>query len=139
MFCSTAGLAGEYVNAIAVDEDGNKWFATNNGVSLLITEETNINSASLNKSSYLNNVPNPFNSETVITYKLQNLTYITLKIYNILGQEIRTLVAKEQSPGDYQVLWDGRNNAGQIVSGGIYIYQLKAGDFVMTKKLTFLK
>jgi len=67
------------------------------------------------------------------------LSYVSLKIYNLLGQEIRTLVEREQSPGDYQVIWDGKNNAGQIVSGGIYFYQLKAGNFVMTKKLTFIK
>ena len=85
------------------------------------------------------NYPNPFNSITNIEYELHAKSNVELKIYNILGQEIRTLVEKEQSPGDYHVKWNGKNNAGQIVSGGIYLYQLKAGDFVTTKKLTFLK
>lgn len=79
------GLASNYVNEIAIDEEYNKWFATDNGVSLLMTEDTNMNISSLNKSSYLQNAPNPFNSETVIAYRLKNFSHVTLKIYNIIG------------------------------------------------------
>jgi flagellar hook assembly protein FlgD len=64
---------------------------------------------------------------------------IELKIYDILGKEISTLVNKKQNHGNYQVQWDGKNNDGIKVSNGVYLYRLKAGSFVTTKKMIFLQ
>ena len=63
-----------------------------------------------------------------------------LKIYNILGQEVRTLVNKQMPAGNYDVQWDGTDDFGNMVSSGIYIYQLNKGNgFINTKKLVLLR
>ena len=90
------------------------------------------------------NYPNPFNPYTRISYQLtvasgQSLPHVTLKIYNILGQEVRTLVDEEKGPGYYTVTWDGRDESGKEVSSGVYLYRLKVGSIIETKKLTLLK
>jgi len=87
------------------------------------------------------NYPNPFNSTTAISYQSSAVRphRTSLKVYNILGQEVKTLVAKEQSAGDYQVLWDGRDNSGKEVSSGVYFCRLKVGKFAKTKKMVLLQ
>ena len=85
------------------------------------------------------NYPNPFNPETIIKFQLPKQTHVTLKIYNKLGQEVITLIDENKKAGYYQVKWNGRNSQGNVVSGGLYFYQLKAGDLFQTKKLTFLR
>lgn len=85
------------------------------------------------------NYPNPFNPTTQIRYTLPQISNVQLKIYDVLGREIKTLVNKEQLPGAYRVEWDGTNNYGVQVSSGIYIYRLVAGKFVQSKKMMFLK
>jgi hypothetical protein len=87
------------------------------------------------------NYPNPFNANTVIRYSLDvsRSTHTTLKIYNILGEEVRTLVDKRQSKGEYQVSWNGKDNHGKEVASGIYFYRLRVGDRSETRKLLLLK
>jgi hypothetical protein len=87
------------------------------------------------------NYPNPFNANTVIHYcfNAARPTHTTLKIYNILGKEVRELVNTRQSSGNYVIIWDGKNNSGKEVTSGIYFYQLKAGNFTETKKLVLIK
>ncbi|HVP35755.1 MAG TPA: FlgD immunoglobulin-like domain containing protein, partial [Terriglobales bacterium] len=90
------------------------------------------------------NFPNPFNSTTTIQFRIGNLKFgeplrTTLIIYNILGQKVRTLLNENKSPGAYQIIWDGKDQTGNEVSSGIYFYQLKAGNYKETKKLTLLK
>ena len=92
------------------------------------------------------NYPNPFNSSTIIPFSLkaQGLMlkvpmHTTLKIYNVRGQLVRTLVDEEKQPGDYQVVWDGKNEQGEAVGSGIYFYRIQAGDFTKTAKMSLLK
>jgi hypothetical protein len=87
----------------------------------------------------LANYPNPFNPETIIKYQIPKSTDVTLKIYNLLGQEIRTLVDEFKEAGSYEVYWNGKDDLGQTVASGIYLYQIQAGDFVQVKKMAFLK
>jgi len=97
-------------------------------------------SASVPEAISLNaNYPNPFNPTTQISYDINTATHVKLNIYNVRGQEIKTLVDGLQSPGSKTVTWDGTNNAGQKVAGGVYLYRLQAGDVVQTKKMTLLK
>ncbi|HVP35373.1 MAG TPA: FlgD immunoglobulin-like domain containing protein, partial [Terriglobales bacterium] len=63
----------------------------------------------------------------------------TLKIYNILGQLVRTLVDEEKAPGNYRVIWEGKDNSGKQVGSGIYFYQLKTKDYTATKKMVLLR
>jgi hypothetical protein len=87
------------------------------------------------------NYPNPFNQNTVIRYSLDVARPVPtiLKLYNILGKEVRELVNIKQSSGNYTVIWDGKDNSGKEVGSGIYFYQLRAGDPKETKKLVLIK
>jgi len=89
------------------------------------------------------NYPNPFNSTTLIRYHLPavscQLSAISLKIYNILGEEVRTLVEKEQVSGYYSVVWDGKDSLGKDVSSGVYLYRLEAGEFTATRRMVLLR
>jgi hypothetical protein len=85
------------------------------------------------------NYPNPFNSCTIITYEIDKGENVALKIYDLLGREVKELVNTSQKPGHYNVIWDGKNNQEKEVSSGIYFYQLKAGNFTETKKLLLIK
>jgi hypothetical protein len=80
------------------------------------------------------NYPNPFNPTTVIKYQLPKSRHVTLKVYDIIGKEVAVLVDEQKNAGSYQVtLNDFR------LASGVYLYQLKAGNFVETKKLILLK
>jgi hypothetical protein len=90
--------------------------------------------------SLAQNRPNPFNPTTTIEYTVKVRGMVNLRIYNVAGQLIRTLVNDVKSPGEvHAVVWDGRNNSGQTVSSGVYFYKLVSGDFVQTKKMVLLK
>jgi len=73
------------------------------------------------------NYPNPFNPSTIISYALERNRPVLLKIYDLQGKEIRTLIDAEQSAGLHEIRWDGLNYAGYSVAGGVYIYTLKSG------------
>jgi len=85
------------------------------------------------------NHPNPFNPMTEIKYALPRNCRVKLEVYNILGQRVRTLVDEEQAAGYRMVSWDSRGRSGNEVASGIYFYQLRAGDFVQTRKMVLLK
>lgn len=85
------------------------------------------------------NHPNPFNLETQISFDLPVNSKVSLKIYNIKGQLVRTLLDKEVEAGQHKVVWDGKNQKGEIVASGIYFYRLKAGDYVSVKKMGLVK
>jgi hypothetical protein len=89
--------------------------------------------------SLLQNFPNPFNPETTIKYNLAEGADVHLRIYNIVGQVVRTLVAERQSAGRYQVRWEGTDDRGMTVSSGIYFYQISTGKFQDVKRLMLLK
>ena len=85
------------------------------------------------------NYPNPFNPETIIRYELPNKTNVKLRVFNLLGEEIITLVDNEQNSGYYFVHWNGSDQNGRLLGSGLYLYRLEAGDFVAVKKVTILK
>ncbi len=85
------------------------------------------------------NYPNPFNPATEIRFDLPAKVQVELKIFNTLGQLVTTLVNEARPAGAYTVQWDGKNAGGMSVSTGMYIYQLKTGDFTNTKKMLLMK
>jgi hypothetical protein len=87
----------------------------------------------------LQNYPNPFNNETVIRFSVQKPAQVSLAIYNILGQRVRTLVEATLQAGPQNVRWDGKDEKGIDLSSGIYFYQLKVGDLKQTRRLVLLK
>jgi len=85
------------------------------------------------------NYPNPFNPTTSISFHLPRTTDVKLEIFNIIGQRVTTLLDGEFKAGDHIVRWDGKNSNDQPVASGIYLYRLRAKDFVATKKMVMLK
>ncbi len=85
------------------------------------------------------NFPNPFNPETQISFDLPQAGRVELRIYNSLGQLVRTLTARDYAAGRHTVTWDARDDAGQGLASGLYIYRIKAGDFQAQRKLVLLK
>jgi hypothetical protein len=86
-----------------------------------------------------NNYPNPFNPTTHFQYQIPESKVVTVKIFNLLGKEVKTLVHKKQSAGLYSIEWDGTDSLGKDVSSGIYIYSMKAGNFIDFKKMTLVR
>jgi hypothetical protein len=80
------------------------------------------------------NYPNPFNPTTNIRFQIPESGMVTLKVYNILGKEVATLVKEERSAGSYEVEFDASS-----LPSGVYFYQLKAGSFIKTNKMILLK
>tara|TARA_Y100000310_G_scaffold345540_1_gene466253 strand:+ start:8471 stop:11203 length:2733 start_codon:yes stop_codon:yes gene_type:complete len=85
------------------------------------------------------NFPNPFNPVTVIRFDLPEASYVNLKVYNLMGQEIRSLVSGMEEPGVRVAVWDGKDNSGRLVSTGVYLYRIKAGSFFRTHKMILLR
>jgi len=87
------------------------------------------------------NYPNPFNPITVISYQLPVSGVVTLKVYDILGNEITTLVNEQKEPGTYEVEFNASSHSGEVhkLTSGIYFYQIKAGDYIQTKKMVLIK
>ncbi|MDP2981994.1 MAG: FlgD immunoglobulin-like domain containing protein, partial [Candidatus Latescibacter sp.] len=100
-----------------------------------------LNAEQPNTWALMQNHPNPFNPSTSINYNVPNgvSVPVTLKVFDIRGTHVRTLVNEVKNAGIYSVLWNGRDDAGRIVSGGIYFYRMEAGNFSQTCKMIFLK
>jgi hypothetical protein len=80
------------------------------------------------------NYPNPFNPNTIIKYQIPEISFVTLKVYDVLGSEVATLISEEKDVGNYEVEFDATS-----LSSGIYFYRLRAGQFVETKKMVLMK
>lgn len=87
-----------------------------------------------NKYSLSQNYPNPFNPKTIINYQLPVSNFVTLKVFDMLGREVATLINEEKARGNYSVEFDGTN-----YSSGVYFYRIQAGSFVDTKKFVLMK
>jgi hypothetical protein len=85
------------------------------------------------------NYPNPFNPTTQISYQIPVAEKVSLKVYDILGQEVKTLVNGAVEAGTHSVEWNGTNNAGQQVASGVYIYTLRAGKHQLNKRMTLVR
>ena len=85
------------------------------------------------------NYPNPFNPETHLRFEVGTQVDVKLAIYDVLGRIIRSFDKQEYTPGRHIINWDGKDNNGSYVSSGIYIYRMKAGDFVEHKKMMLIR
>ncbi|MCK4530383.1 MAG: T9SS type A sorting domain-containing protein, partial [Candidatus Marinimicrobia bacterium] len=85
------------------------------------------------------NYPNPFNPTTTLQYELPDPSDVNMTIYNVVGRKIKEWNITNQNAGMHELVWDGTNSSGNMVSTGVYIYSLQAGDFVDTKKMVFMK
>ena len=139
-----SGLTGYAVYKLSINPAGYLVASTNNGIfkSINTTTDVNTNSGNLPSKYFLSqNYPNPFNPTTIIRYEIPEQSITMLKVYDVLGNEITTLVNEEKPAGSYEVEFDGVN-----LTSGIYFYQLRvypagsgAGSFVESKKMVLLR
>ena len=149
MFPEVVGYFSSRSNANGVYSDGEYIYIADGIIGVWILRDdayTSVNHEDFDNSveaySLQQNHPNPFNQKTDIKYRIadsKSALLTTLRIYNILGQEIRTLVYQINDPGYYEVTWDGRDNWGRKVASDVYLYRLEVGDFTQVKKLTLLR
>jgi flagellar hook assembly protein FlgD len=90
------------------------------------------------KFALMNNYPNPFNLSTNISFALPKESDISLKLYNIAGQLVKSFEGSYQT-GNHTIVWDGTNTRGEEVASGIYFYRLVAGQYHCTKKMVLMK
>lgn len=130
------------LESMVIDKFNNKWIGTN-GSGLVVFNENGI--VSIDETEVVKdiiisgyhlsqNYPNPFNPSTSIEFRIPSSQFVTLKIYNLLGQEVTTLVSEKLKAGKHQYIW----NAGSLASG-IYLYRLQAGVYVETKKMILIR
>ena len=89
--------------------------------------------------AFQQNFPNPFNPGTTIQYSLPEAGPVSLKVYDIAGQMVRHLVNQHQNAGSHQAVWDGLDASGAPTANGVYIYELKAGEFRALRKMLLIK
>lgn len=87
----------------------------------------------------LQNYPNPFNPSTTIEYEIPAGGDVEIKIFTTNGQLVKTFSYTHASPGTYTVIWDAKNDAGQAIASGVYIYRISFGNSVVAKKMMFVK
>jgi len=85
------------------------------------------------------NYPNPFNALTTITYAIPEDSHVSVKVFNVLGAEVRALVDQHQKANTYQATWDGKDADGKSVASGVYFCTMEAGEFSQSTKMVFLK
>jgi flagellar hook assembly protein FlgD len=89
----------------------------------------------------VSNHPNPFNPETTISFTIPTNSNVSIEIYNIRGQRVRTLLdgSSELRAGHHDIVWNGRDDTGRSMSSGIYLYHIVAGENVATKRMLLMK
>jgi len=108
-----------------------EWLLLDEQITSLSTQPQNLG---LNTFKLMQNYPNPFNPTTTIEFDLQKSSEVTLKLYNILGEEVVTLVSDRLSSGSYSYEWDA-----SPLASGVYLYRLQAGDYVETRKMVLMR
>lgn len=108
-------------------------------VAASVTGVENNNSVIPAKYEVAQNYPNPFNPSTAIRVSLPMASYVTVRVYNMLGQEVKTLLNSQVAAGEHTLIWHGEDNSGNILPSGSYIYRVTARENVSTGKMMFLK
>ncbi len=139
-FTSVEYIGSEGMIFIATDPGGmsDSTFATITVISA-ITHVSNKTNNLPRTFMLFQNYPNPFNPETKIQYQLPVDSEVIIRIYNILGKEVLKVLDEKKQAGIYQITWDGRDKNGIMVSSGIYLVRVQAGDFVDTKKMLLIR
>ncbi len=130
-YTDTILVDGAYYRVTAVSK---------NGLESAFSDPVRSTALAARASKLRQNYPNPFNASTAIYYELNNPGRVTLEIFNILGQSVHKLVNEENQPaGTYNVVWDGTDEHGQVVSTGMYFYRLVTDEQIVCKKMLLLK
>ena len=144
-FIPTFNDSGTYQNiGLIAADDGNPVLSDTIYFTLIVRDSIVVEIENLDKqiptSFHISqNYPNPFNPTTTIKYQIPKTVDVRIEVFNILGQKVRTLVNARLAPGYYEITWNGTDDTGRVISSGIYIYLIKAEDFVRSKKMILLK
>ncbi len=135
------GLPSNTVRHIAASSNGQVWFATDKGLVLMDTRATSVEEKQTAPISFSirGNAPNPFNPSTTISFSLPSPGRAELSVYSITGQKIRALLSGPMTAGTHSAVWDGRDDAGEMVSSGVYLTQLRSGKQVSSGKMLLMK
>ncbi|RMF54336.1 MAG: T9SS C-terminal target domain-containing protein [Calditrichaeota bacterium] len=138
-FYDTGGEAwGVYVSgnlAYVADVEDGLYIIRNDLITGISEEEQTLPQAFVLKQNY----PNPFNPVTTIEFSLPHASRITLYVYDVAGRKVKTLVNGNLPAGNHTVKWDGTNDAGQPVAGGVYLYRIQADRIVQVRKMLLMK
>ena len=132
---------GENMSWVLTSESGTNYILEGEGEIIVPSEqELALNRIPLLPETFIlhQNFPNPFNPITTLSYDLPKDSEVRLAIFDMLGNEVSTLVRSNQKTGFKSVQWDATDSMGRPVSAGIYLYQIQAGEFVQTKKMVLL-
>jgi hypothetical protein len=135
---SNSGLPSNNVQSIVIDGSGNKWIGTGYGLAVfheggIVGVKERIN-AIPSQFAIRQNYPNPFNPSTKIRCEIRDLGFITLKVFDVLGREVATLINDVKQPGSYDVEWNA-----QGVPSGVYFYRIQTLEFIQTKKMILIR
>ncbi len=132
------GYDPDVVSGVVVEES-----ATTSGVDLTLVAIVGADDEVVTTTKLLSNYPNPFNPVTNIAYSIKDVGNVTIDVYNLKGQLVKSLVNEVKETGDYTVIWNGRNNTNKSVSSGVYFYKMvsdsNVGRYTSTKKMILLK
>jgi hypothetical protein len=135
--CDLSGVEGGTYDLVVENPDGQT--AVLEGGFLVLTAVATPPVTGPARSFLAQNYPNPFNPRTTIRYQLDRPGPVRIRVVDVRGRLVRLLVDRPQDAGWYQVTWDGTDQAGQAVAGGLYLYQMEAGDFSQQRKLLLVK
>lgn len=130
-----SGLVESTTRAIAVDQ----FLTLEEGTLHTVGVAEAPNSGIPKEFALFQNYPNPFNPVTTFQYQLPKAEHVTLTIYNLMGQKVRTLVNEVKQPGSYKIEWNGKNSYQMDVSTGLYVVRMEAGEFTESKKILLMK
>lgn len=132
------GLWQFVVNEKVIDLEGEGTVALEPGVDQVFVRQQ-VSRAVPQVYALQQNFPNPFNPGTTIQYSLPEAGPVSLKVYDIAGQMVRHLVNQHQNAGSHQAVWDGLDASGAPTANGVYIYELRAGEFRALRKMLLIK
>jgi hypothetical protein len=129
-----------FSDVIARDENTDEVTVSATGYGMFSIALGTINHIALpNRYTLYQNYPNPFNPVTVIQYDLPKLSNVKLSIYDLAGRQVRSLVNESLAPGIKTIIWDARDDKGNKMGAGVYIYQLRTDNYVASKKMILVK
>jgi ligand-binding sensor domain-containing protein len=130
-----------YVRALHIEQSGKKWIGTRDALtSLTVDSAPKLKKSAVPKQLVIfGNYPNPFNPATTIEFVLPESGFVTMDIYTVTGQKIRSLLSENKTAGNHAVVWNGENDSGMSVSTGVYIVRLKTETESLNHRITLMK
>ncbi|MCB5246420.1 MAG: carboxypeptidase regulatory-like domain-containing protein, partial [Candidatus Cloacimonetes bacterium] len=132
--CSATGYQSQTANDITVNPNQT---TTLNFIMDVVSNQDEV--VPVTATALLGNYPNPFNPETTIAWCLKEAAPVKIEIYNSKGQRIRTLLDETKAGGWYQTVWNGRDDNGDFVSSGVYMYRMSAGSYLASRKMMLMQ